>query len=271
MLVGEFRNAFAHRRRVGRQRQLTLALILGIDVAHIGGKRSFGVDDQMASLGQIDHRIGPSPTMLGRETDLAPVVLAGAQAGAFQHVFEHQLAPVALYLLLPLQRLGQTLGLIGDLAIERLQMAQLGTQPGPLLGFMTMNRLHFFAKALHLRLNRLQQAVDTLLRKLGEGPPLALKDLVGQIFELLAQLFTAVTQQPQLRLEVLLLLLQRGSQTRLAQPHLVQLAVQRFKPTLALGQMLIELTNPGSVPLLLAKSTPVRHQARQAPGNDKGQ
>src|SRR5690554_4635442 len=70
---------------------------------------------------------------------------------------------------------------------------------------------------------------------------------------------------------MLLLLLQHGSQTCLALPHLIQLAVQRFKPTLALGQMLIELANTGSVPLLLAKSTPVRHQIRQAPGNDKGQ
>ncbi|MNQ74513.1 hypothetical protein D3C85_892720 [compost metagenome] len=72
------------------------ALIFGIDVARVRIERYLGINDQMLALRQVDDGIGALPTILGSDTDFALVVLTQFQAGAIQHVLQHQLAPITL-------------------------------------------------------------------------------------------------------------------------------------------------------------------------------
>lgn len=87
----------------------------------IGIERDLGVDDQVLALGQVHHGVWALATLLSVDADFALVVLAQLQARAVEHVLQHQLAPVALQLLLPAQRGRQLVGLGGDLLVECLE------------------------------------------------------------------------------------------------------------------------------------------------------
>ncbi len=201
-----------YRPGMGGQRPLARRLILGVDVLQVGGERGLGVDHQMAPLGQVDQRIGASLAGLGGKAPLALVVLTGAQAGAVEHVLQHQLAPVALDLLLPLERLGQLRSLVGDIAIELLQVLELGGQAGALGRLLMVQGLDLLAKALDLLLEGLEQPLQVALGERREGPTLLLQQLVGQVFELHLELALALLHPLKLAGEVSLLLLQAGSQ-----------------------------------------------------------
>ncbi|MDT4882903.1 hypothetical protein FQZ97_1189000 [compost metagenome] len=97
----------------------------------------------MLALGQVHHGIGALATLFGGDADFALVVLAQLQARAVEYVFQHQLAPIALQLLLATQRGGQLMGLGGDLLVQRFQLFQLFAQLTLLGGFAVVDLLHF--------------------------------------------------------------------------------------------------------------------------------
>ena len=98
----------------------------------------------------MDQHVRPPPAGLGGEAAFANEVAPLAQAGAFQHVFQDEFAPVALGLLLAAQGGGQVMGLLGDLAVELLEVEQLLAEGRLLLHILVVDVLDLGAKTLDL-------------------------------------------------------------------------------------------------------------------------
>ena len=104
--IRKLENTVLHRLTMLAQRQLSLVILLGIDITGISRQRGFSINHQMFLLGQINNYIRPAPAILGLKTHFALVIHPGPQTGIFQHIFQHQLTPVALGLFLALQGIG---------------------------------------------------------------------------------------------------------------------------------------------------------------------
>ena len=116
-----------------REGLLPFPFLLGVEGAFPAEQGDLGVDDDVLAFRQVDDDIGFAQAVVPvPEALLALVFVAAAQARLFEHLLEDQLAPVALNLLVALQRPGEIEGLDADPLIELAQVADLLLQGGPL-------------------------------------------------------------------------------------------------------------------------------------------
>src|SRR5690606_20260350 len=204
------------------QRKLPLPFFLTVDVAGVGVERHLGIDDEVLALGQVNQHVGTLALAFPRgHADLSPEINPRPQPGALQHIFQNQLAPVALGLLLATQGRAEVVGFPGNLLIQLLEVQQLLRQRRLLLGVLVMDILDLAAKLFDLFTEGLEQSVKGLLAGLGERLPLGLEDATGQLLELQLQLLAALLQQLLLLVEMLLALLQAGLQGGMLHPQLL--------------------------------------------------
>ena len=111
----------AHRGDVLLQRAFAGVLIVGIEVALIGNKGHFGIDNHIFTLREPndDVRLHPGASF-GFDANLGFILIARPQAGRLQHAGQHHLAPVTLRFIIALQGAGQVDRFLRHLGIKLL-------------------------------------------------------------------------------------------------------------------------------------------------------
>lgn len=152
----------------------------------------------MARLGQVDDGIGALPAVLAVDRHLATVFDVAAQAAALQHRLEDQLAPVALGLLVALERPGKRGRLVAEPRIEAGQLVELGLERAALALFLAVQRLDPLAELLDLLAERLEQGLQALAALGAVGLLTLLEDPAGELVELVLEPLPGLLQQRQL-------------------------------------------------------------------------
>jgi hypothetical protein len=162
------------------------------------------VDHHAAIARQADHDVrAQAAAIVVGARGLAFEVRAFFQAGAAQHAFEHQLAPVAAHLRVALECARERRGLRGHVLVERLEFLHGAEQRGAFLRFVAVHRVDALAEGAELVGEGLEQQLDVGLRLAGGRAHV--------LFELLAALLEGLARElGELRRELLLRVAHEG-------------------------------------------------------------
>src|SRR5690606_13891510 len=130
------------------------------------------------------------------------------------------------------QRSAQVMGLLGDLAVELLELHQLLHQRRLLLGFPVVDVLDLAAALIDLFTEGFEQCVQRLLAGLADGLTLGLDDAACQLFELPLLPPATLPQQRLLFVNVPLAVLQTALQGGMIHPQLFMVTLPRLQARL---------------------------------------
>ncbi len=120
-----------------------------------------------------------------------------AQTGLFQYPLQNQFTPVALNLLVALERPGQVGCLFGNLTVQVLQRFDFTAQRLTVPGFRGVHVLNPLPEILQLIPEGIEQGIQAGAGLLAEALVFLVENLVGKIFELLLQRITVTLQELQ--------------------------------------------------------------------------
>ncbi len=222
----------AQRDRMPVQRLVMRVDVVGVHRLLPGDEVDLAVDDHAPIARQAHHHVGPlrAAVLVGHRL-LALVVHAVLQAGAAQHAFEHELAPVAAHLGIALERAGERMRLRGHVLVEPAQLAQRADQRCALLRFLAVNGIDALAELVELCRERLEQRLDVGLG-LHRRAAHVLLELLAALLEDLARHLREARGQFCLRV------LDEGAHLALGAPRVLEVGLrlrERLAGALGLG------------------------------------
>ncbi len=151
----------------------------------VGIERNFGIDDDLAFAGQIEHHVGlQAAAFLRRVGKLRVEVLSFDQPGFFQHGLEDHLAPVAARLGLAFERTGQIGRFARDRLVQFAEALHFGAQLGARIVFLAVGLFHLGAEFFQPLGERTEQLFELRAVLFGEALRFVFEDAVREILDL---------------------------------------------------------------------------------------
>ena len=136
---------------VGFQGRLPGRFVVLNDPTLVGHQGHLGINNQIATIRQVHHHVGPQQLPVAVAVAALGVVFdALAQTGTLQYPLQNQLAPVALNFLVTFESAGQIGSFFGDLPVQLLQGLDLAAQRLAVPGFCRVDIFHPLSEILQL-------------------------------------------------------------------------------------------------------------------------
>ena len=173
-----------------------LLLLHGVVTAHvvdIRRERHLGVDNHLPVVGIRDNHVGLHPgsflVLVVIAIDILQELLHEifpplGQSRPFQYIFKNHLSPVALHLGVPLEGIGEVIGLGAQPIVQLPQVLHLLPQRKALFCFGKVHLFHLLSERVDVLAERLQDAVHVIPVEAGEPLGFLFEDFGGDLFEL---------------------------------------------------------------------------------------